>query len=113
MANKPPNHDSYVRGSLMNLEIARSFMETYLPPELIKIANLDSLRIEPTSFIDEQHKTKIADILYSLKLGNDLGYIYVNIEHQSRPDKLMPYRMLKYLCGIFEHRRIQTRSATR
>lgn len=103
MTNTIPNHDSFIRGSLANIELARAFIETYLPASIKKIAKLDSLKIEPTTFIDEQHKTQIADILYSLMFNNELGYVYINIEHQSRADKFMPLRMLKYLCRIFEH----------
>ncbi len=103
MTNPTPNHDTYFRASLTKIEVARSFIEAYLPHSLLKIAKFNTLKIEPTSFIDEQHKNQVADILYSLMLGDSLGYIYVNIEHQNRADKLMPLRMLKYLCGVFDH----------
>ena len=30
------------------------------------------------------------------------AYIYLLLEHQSTPDRLMPFRMLKYICNIID-----------
>ncbi|MHA2040139.1 MAG: Rpn family recombination-promoting nuclease/putative transposase [Promethearchaeota archaeon] len=35
-------------------------------------------------------------MLYTAQFGQRQGYLYLLVEHQSTPDKLMPYRLLKY-----------------
>lgn len=44
----------------------------------------------------------MTDLLYSARFGEGTGYIYILTEHQSKPEKLMPFRMLKYMVSIMD-----------
>ena len=55
------------------------------------------------SKLNDKLRQKIADILYSVEIGNKQGYIYLLIEHQSSPEKQMAVRLLKYQIAIMEH----------
>ena len=97
------NHDSFFRASMQHLEVARAFFEVHVPAYIRRRIDFNSLKIEPNSYISKEHKEIISDILYSVQVDNRLGYIYLLCEHQSTPAILMPYRLMKYLFGIFDH----------
>ena len=58
---------------------------------------------EKDSFIDDKLKLQIADMLYSVNFGKQKGYLYVIIEQQSTVDKLMAFRLLKYIVAVMEN----------
>ena len=40
---------------------------------------------------------------FKTKIEGREAYLYLLLEHQSTPDKLMPFRLLKYMCNIIDH----------
>lgn len=44
----------------------------------------------------------LTDIFYSLKTTVGEGYIHVQIEHQSTPDKHMAFRLIRYLVAAMQ-----------
>ena len=101
-ANAP--HDALFRKFLSHPETARDFLDIHLPPSLRALCNLDTLRIEPASFVEPAMRALHSDILYSLRTARGEGYIYCLIEHQSTPDPMMAFRMMQYcLCVMRAH----------
>ena len=45
----------------------------------------------------------MVDVLVETKFNNIPGYIYVLVEHQSKPDEIMPLRIWSYLLKIMEY----------
>lgn len=95
-------HDAIFRQFLSRPEIARDFIQHYLPPALLENCDLSTLRREPDSFIADELSLYFCDILYSLRTSNGEGYIYVLIEHQSSPDRLMAFRMMRYAIAAMK-----------
>ncbi|HGJ5855208.1 Rpn family recombination-promoting nuclease/putative transposase, partial [Arsenophonus nasoniae] len=54
------------------------------------------------SFIDSEMKNYQSDILYSVSTTKGSGYIYVLIEHQSTPDKLIAWRLMRYSLSAMQ-----------
>lgn len=77
----PANHDSFFRSSMQHIDVARAFFEAHVPAHIRKRIDFESLKIEPNSYIDKEHKQVISDILYSVQIDNDLGYLYILAEH--------------------------------
>jgi len=95
-------HDALFKRFLGDIEIARSFLAVHLPAHLKPLCDLSTLQIESGSFIEEDLRQHYADIVYSLKIGEQTGYVYVLVEHQSDAPPLMPFRMLCYITGIMK-----------
>lgn len=95
-------HDAIFKKFFIDIEVARTFVKSYLDPDLQKKCNLTSLKVEPGSFIEEALSQQHSDILYSLNIDGVKGYVYINVEHQSAPNKLMPFRMLRYKLAIMK-----------
>ena len=67
-----------------------------MPQPLRALCDLATLRLESASFIEPALRPACSDILYSLKTTQGDGYIYCLIEHQSTPDPLMAFRLMRY-----------------
>jgi len=62
----------------------------------------DSLHLCEGSYIDKSLRRKFSDILYRATFNDEVGYIYLLVEHQSEADKMMPWRILQYTVNIME-----------
>ncbi|RPE03036.1 Rpn family recombination-promoting nuclease/putative transposase [Candidatus Pantoea deserta] len=99
----PVPHDAAFRQFLSQPDVARDFMDIHLPPELRAICDLNTLKLESGSFVEDDLRHYVSDILYSLRtIHGDEGYIYVLIEHQSTPDKHMAFRLLRYAVAAMQ-----------
>ncbi|MCC8422115.1 Rpn family recombination-promoting nuclease/putative transposase, partial [Photorhabdus thracensis] len=50
---------------LSHIDTARDFLEIYLPATLRAVCDLDTLRLESGSFIEDNLRAHYSDILYS------------------------------------------------
>ncbi|QBY46607.1 Rpn family recombination-promoting nuclease/putative transposase (plasmid) [Arsenophonus nasoniae] len=100
----PTPHDAVFKQFLSEKETAKDFFDIWLPDEIKALCDLDSLKVESGSFIDSEMKNYQSDILYSVSTTKGSGYIYVLIEHQSTPDKLIAWRLMRYsLAAMQKH----------
>lgn len=97
-------HDPLSRKFLSNLKIAKEFISIHLTPTLLEKCVLNSLRIEPGSYVEDNLKAHYSDIVYRLDLKDNKGsaYVYTLLEHQSRAEELMPLRIIKYQLAIIQ-----------
>jgi predicted transposase/invertase (TIGR01784 family) len=100
--NIPSPHDKYFRRSMDYPQVAHDFFETHLPEKIKRIADLKTLQLRKESYLDQELKESLTDILFSVNLDNKSSYLYILVEHQSTVDKLMAFRLLKYQILIME-----------
>ena len=93
-------HDSFVKKALSNKTVAKEFFETNLPQEILSQVDLSTLRQEKESYLDNTLGYGIVDLIYSVKFGEDKGYLILLLEHQSTQDYKMPLRIQKYVLRI-------------
>ena len=86
---------------MSNKDVIISFFKDHLTPDIKRKIALHTIQDCTDAFIDGTLSTSFADKVYRVKFNNEaLGYAYFLVEHQSRPDKWMALRSLKYKCGI-------------
>ena len=96
-------HDRFFRDSFGRPEIARNYLEEYLPTDLRHLLDLDSLILQDGSFIDETMQEHQTDLLYQTQLNNgDTAYIYFLFEHKSYPDPMVALQLLRYMVRFWE-----------
>jgi len=93
-------HDLFFKQAMSEKQVAREFFESHLPGNLLAVINLNTLELQPGSFIDDHRKETIADMLFRADIEGKEAYLYLLVEHQSKPDKLMPFRILRYTYNI-------------
>lgn len=91
----PTPHDATFRQFLTQSEIARDFMELHFPAELRALCDLNTLKLESGSLVEDDLRQYFSDVLYSLKTTAGDGYVHVLIEHQSSPDQHIAFRLLR------------------
>ncbi|QMI04369.1 Rpn family recombination-promoting nuclease/putative transposase [Citrobacter sp. RHB25-C09] len=95
-------HDAVFRNMLAQKTVARDFLQIHLPNNFLEICNLDSLKLESGSFVEENLRNRYSDILYSLETKQGPGYVYALIEHQSSTDKFMAFRLMRYAIAAMQ-----------
>jgi len=95
-------HDQFFRTAMANKQVAREFLRTWLPAELCQVIDFELLEIQPRSYINEVRQESEVDVLFKTTIDGHEAYLYVLLEHQSKPDVLMPFRLLKYVCNIID-----------
>jgi predicted transposase/invertase (TIGR01784 family) len=94
-------HDRTFKKLMSHLQVAKDMFCQHLPKEVLKVINLDTLVLTNANYVDAQLHESASDVVYQVKTtGNKHGYIYCLCEHQSTPDKNMPFRFLQYTCRI-------------
>ncbi|WP_342270352.1 Rpn family recombination-promoting nuclease/putative transposase [Rickettsia endosymbiont of Orchestes rusci] len=96
-------HDELFRKALEYPIVAKEFLETHLPEKIKTLLLPSTLKMEKVSFIEQNLKNSISDVLFSAKFKNTDGFIYLLLEHQSTPDHYMAFRLFKYMLNIADH----------
>lgn len=78
-------------------------MTLHLPAELQALCDLNTLKLESGTFVEDDLRQYASDILWSMKTttGDD-GYIHLLLEHQSSADKNMAFRQLRYAVAAMQ-----------
>ena len=95
-------HDAAFKQFLYHPDTARDFLDIYLPSTLRELCDLQTLKLESGSFIEDSLRASYSDVLWSLKTNEGDGYIYVVIEHQSSPDAHMAFRLMRYAMAAMQ-----------
>ena len=95
-------HDAVFKTFLRHPETARDFLQIHLPASLRELCDLQTLKLESDSFIEENLRAYYSDVLWSVKTTDGDGYIYVVIEHQSTPDAHMAFRLMRYAVAAMQ-----------
>lgn len=95
-------HDAVFKAFLKYPDTAQDFLKIHLPPELRELCDLNTLALQSTSFIEENLRAYYSDVLWSMKTREGDGYIYVVIEHQSKPHSHMAFRLMRYAIAAMQ-----------
>ncbi|MEM7180923.1 MAG: Rpn family recombination-promoting nuclease/putative transposase [Spirochaetota bacterium] len=92
-------HDTFFKALLGDKSNAISFFQSYLPENLQKHIDFNTLTLSKESFLDEKLKQTFSDLLYQTK--EQSTQLYVLFEHKSRPEKYTALQLLKYMTKIW------------
>lgn len=98
-----PVHDALFKQFLTHPDNARDFFAVHLPANILPLCDLSTLLLEPASFVERRLRQLHSDVLYSVQTTEGEGYIYCLIEHQSKPDRLMGFRLMHYAMSAISH----------
>lgn len=98
-----PGHDGLFKLFLPEPDTARDFLAVHLPADIRAQVRLDTLKLEPGSFVDQKLRELHSDVLYSVETAEGhAGYIYCLVEHQSTADRMMAWRMMRYSMAVMD-----------
>lgn len=108
--NRLNPHDRFTRAMMTNQKVIREFFESHLPDNIKNVLDFSSILPQKDSFVDDKLRLQIADLVYEVKFNGSPGFIYLLLEHASTPDKLLPFRMIKYMLAIMDQHLKKTQS---
>lgn len=104
MAANPSNpHDAYFRNVLGRPAEAASELRLVLPREIVARLDWATLEVQSGTFVSDELRSRQSDLLFRTRLDGHNAFVYILLEHQSRSDNLMPFRMLEYIVSIWNH----------
>lgn len=92
--------------------VAEDFLKHYLPKEILPLIDFNTLSICRESYINEELNLSDSDVLFQVNIANQIGFIYILIEHQSSVHNLMPFRILQYMVEIWSSYLKETKKKT-
>ncbi|GAB6163570.1 Rpn family recombination-promoting nuclease/putative transposase [Desulfothermus naphthae] len=95
-------HDAFVKEVFSHKEQAEDFLKNYLPQDICRLIDFDSLSLVKDSFVDEELKEHFSDLLYEVQLSSRPGFIYLLFEHKSTPERFTGLQLLRYMVKIWD-----------
>lgn len=95
-------HDKIYKRSLGRKEVMAEFLGLALPKKVLEKLDLESLRREHESYVDESMTEYFTDLLYTLKLQEGQNAkIFFLLEHKSTPERGTALQVLKYMTNVW------------
>ncbi len=101
------SHDKFFKETFSNVEVARDFMQNYLPEAVLNIVDLQTLEIQKDSYIDETMQEVFSDMLFQARINNREGYLYFLFEHKSYTSRTVVLQLLNYMVKIWAQKAIK------
>ena len=100
----PMSHDRFFKLILSDKNKFIQFLKAYFPKHLLEKIDINNLKIEKDSFVEQKLQCYFSDLLYSstAKVKYKKVFIYFLIEHQSYYRKFIPLKLLNYRLKLYE-----------
>lgn len=97
-------HDRFFKGAFSLLIIAKPLIEAYVPKDLLDKLDLDSLEIDPNSYINDELKENFSDLVWScqLKGSKEERKIAFLLEHKSYKPSYPHFQINDYQRGSWK-----------
>lgn len=90
-------------------ENAVSEIRAVLPEAITARVDWSDWQLVPGSFVYSDLRDRFSDLLFRTRLDRHPAFVYVLMEHQSRSDRLMAFRMLEYMVAIWRRHLAENR----
>ena len=102
-------HDHLFRSVFRDESEAAALLRAHLPGPVACAVRWSSLARQDVTFIDDRLRDSESDLLFAIRRKTDgaPAWLYVLLEHQSKPDPWLRLRLLKYSVRIWERDRRQ------
>ncbi len=100
LPNKP--HDHLFKSTFSDPRIAADYIRNFLPLDLTSQLDLSSLELAPGSYVNEELKEYLSDVVYRCKYGEEEIKLSLLFEHKSKPDGIIYLQLLRYLLEAWD-----------
>lgn len=102
MSGTPNPHDSLFKATFTDKEIASDYIRNFLPSALVMRLDLNSLELEPGSFITPELEPYYSDIVYRCRYRDGEISISLLFEHKSTPPRYPHIQLLRYMIEAWQ-----------
>jgi hypothetical protein len=101
-------HDRFAKTVMSKIENAKDFFQGVLPKGLKRVIDIETLRHDPDSYVDEELSEFISDIVFICRCRESLVKLAVLFEHKSFVPAYPHFQLLRYNLNIW-NRHIRNR----
>jgi hypothetical protein len=95
-------HDAFFKELMTQPGAARAFLRERLPLDVVAVLADEEPELQPTSYVDEELGSHHSDLLYRVRaITGEFAFVYILVEHKSRPDKRVAFQLLRYMVRIW------------
>ena len=84
------------------MAVAKDLLKAHLLPAIVECIDWDTLQITNKSYVDAKLAQVHSDVVYSCQVNGKEAYIYTLVEQQSKPDPLLPFRIVQYDVSLMQ-----------
>lgn len=95
------SHDRFFKSVFSDKAVVKNFFENYIPREIMKKYDLDTLKLKKDSFVNGELKEYFSDLLFEVESLGKREYVYFLFEHKSYKDGNVTVQMLTYVLEIW------------
>nr|VFK40161.1 MAG: conserved hypothetical protein (putative transposase or invertase) [Candidatus Kentron sp. SD] len=97
-------HDRFLKELLSHPQRAGALLRERLPEEIVKSLSEKPPELVDASFVDEELDEHLSDRLFKVETidRSRTAFLYVLIEHKSRPDRKIGLQLLRYMAEILK-----------
>jgi predicted transposase YdaD len=101
---QPQPHDRLFKAAMSDPTRAADLLRLVLPENVTRKLDMDTLRIERGSWVDEVLREQHSDVLLSTRYDEEPVLVYVLLEHKSDVNRWAHLQMLGYMWRIWTDR---------
>ncbi len=91
-------HDKYIKTVLSDINVAKKFLSSFLPGDVLEFIDLETLQYAETDFVLQDLKEVFSDMVFTVSRKDDNEvYISIVLEHKSHPDDFTAVQLLLYV----------------
>jgi predicted transposase/invertase (TIGR01784 family) len=104
-------HDSLAKKILSDPVAAHDFLSHYLPDSCKSLLDLNTLKVEKESYVEDNLKQKFSDLVFSIKTkNNDKAFVYALVEAEVSPKYWTVFKLWKYMFLLLERHKKKEKS---
>lgn len=104
-------HDGLAKKILSDPIAAQEFISHYLPESCKELLDLETIKVEKESYVEEYLKQKFSDLVFSIKMkNNEQAFIYTLIEAEVSPNYWIAFKLWKYIFLLIERHKTKHQS---
>lgn len=94
----PNPHNACFKDFFKDPEFVKAFIKYHIPEEITSLLDLDTLHVDLSGFVSEEHREYYADVMVTVQLKGHTENvnIYILLEHKSAPEFLTRLQVLNY-----------------
>ena len=97
------HHDKLFKAIFSGERRLVDLLQGTLPSEILVNAKLESLRLDPTEYVDQELASSFSDLCCNMDYGDHEIKISILLEHKSYPEKHIHFQLLRYMLNIWGH----------
>ncbi len=94
-------HDRFFRATFSVPAVAQEYIEYFLPKELSQSLDPSTLHLQKESFLDEDMKEHLADVVYRCGSSKKEWEFTLLFEHKSYPPRFLWLQLLRYQANAY------------